>query len=61
MKYLILYFWYILTTRFLITYEIDDDTVIQIIKKYNVKNTHTKFDLKLWSRSEAINILVDSL
>ena len=60
MKYLILYYWYILTTLFLSTYEIDDDAIIQLIKECNVKNTHTKFDLKLCGRSEAIHVLVDS-
>ena len=43
------------------TYGIDDDAVAHLIKEYNVKNIHTKFDIKLWSRSEAINVLVDSL
>ena len=66
MKYLVHFdkaffiFWYILTRRFLITYEIDKDTVIQLIKEYNVKNVHTKFKLRLWSRFDAINVLVDS-
>ena len=61
MKYLIFYFWYILTTHFLITYEIDKDTVMQLIKEYNVNKTYTKFELKLCVRSEAIHDLVDTL
>ena len=55
-------FMYILINIFLFvgTHEIDDDTVIQLIKEYNVKNAHTKFDLILYGKSEAIHVLVDS-
>ena len=52
---------FLFLVRFHITYDIDNDAVIHLIKEYNVKNTHTKFDMKLWSRSEAINVLAYSL
>ena len=61
MNYLIFYFLVHLTTRFLVTCAVKDNAVIQLIKNYNAKNTHTKFELKLWSRSEAINVLADCL
>ena len=37
---------YFLTTHFLIIYAVGDDAVIQLIKKCNMKNTHTHTDLK---------------
>ena len=35
--------------------------LISLIKDYNLKNADTKFELRLLSRFEAINVLVDSL
>ena len=44
-KYQNFYFCYLLTTSLFL----------------KVNNTHTKFEVKRWSRSEAMNVLVDSL
>ena len=60
MMYLIV-LWYILTTRLLIIYGIDNNNVMPLVKKYNVKITHRKVDLKLCSISDAIDVLVDSI